>query len=117
MNLSALPDVFFIVILLVLSALIIFTYTTPTKGELFLFSYSAIVILFGIFLFQFKYYKTEENNVSKLVNEFKDKKNVLKGIVSEQPEVKDDRLRLLIKNKMADSIHCDGYVLVSVYKV
>ena len=116
MNLSALPDVFFITVLIVLFVLIIYTYTAVAKGELFLFSYSAMLILLGIFLFQYKYYKTEENNISKFVHEFKDKKGILKGVISEQPEIKDDKIRVLLKSEKIDSIDCGGYVLATVYK-
>lgn len=116
LNLSALPYSFSLIVLLVLSLTAIYVYKTISKGELFLFTYIAILIILGIFSFQFRYYKIEENNISKLTASFKDKKVVLKGTIAEQPEVKDDKVRILIESDKVDEKFSEGLVLVTIYK-
>jgi competence protein ComEC len=116
LNLSALPYIFFLIMLIAFAAVTIYVYKTISRGELFLFTYIALLIIYGILSFQFKYYKVEENNISKFSSSLKDNKSILTGTIAEQPEVKGDRIRLLID---ADSINgngCAGNVLATVYK-
>jgi competence protein ComEC len=116
LDLSSLPYMFFLGALIVFAAIAIYVYKTISKGELFLFTYIAVLIIFGIFSFQFQYNKIEENNISRLAPEFKDKKSVIIGVIDEQPEVKDDRVRMLIDVSLIDGKETEGYVLATVYK-
>lgn len=116
LNLSLLPYSFFMVFLLSFAAVILFVYRTVNKGELFLFTYAALLIIFGIFSFQFRYYKIDDDNISRITETFKDKKSILSGVVAESPEVKDNRVRLLIEADNIDGRKCRGNVLVTIYK-
>lgn len=115
-NLSQLPQWLFIGLLLALAAVIIYVYKSIRKGELYLISYAVLLVLFGIFSFQLKYYKIEEKDISRFTGSLKDKKAVLVGIVAEQPESKDDRMRILIEAGKINDMVCEGYVLATVYK-
>jgi len=81
LNLAVFPVSFFIAVLAILALSIIYLYKTLTKGELFLFSYWVLLVLFGLFSFQLRYYKTDENNISNFANELKDRKSLLKGVI------------------------------------
>jgi competence protein ComEC len=116
LNMGALPDSFFIVLLAVLAVFIIYLYKSLTKGELFIFSYWCLLVLFGLFSFQLRYFKTDDNNISNLTKDFKDKKCNIKGVIIEQSEVKDDKIRILIDAAKIDDISCQGEVLATVYK-
>ncbi len=116
LNLASLPYSFFVIALIVFAVIIIYVYKTISRGELFLFIYITLLIIYGIFSFQFSYFKIEENNISKLTATFKDKKSVLKGTIAEQPEVKSDRIRMLINAGMINEQPCEGNVLVTIYK-
>jgi competence protein ComEC len=115
-NLSVVPSVYFVIILTVLIILIIYLYKTIIKGELFLFSYIALLVFYGMFSFQFRYFKTGDDNINVIINEVKNKNTVLKGIIIEQPEIKDDKIRILLKSESVDSTLCSGLVLATVYK-
>lgn len=116
MNLSALPYAFFLAALIIFAAVIIYVYQTISRGELFLFSYAALLILFGIFSFQFRYYKIDDNDISRATELYKDKKSILYGTISDKPEVKDSRVRLLIESQSVNGNSCRGLVLVTVYR-
>jgi competence protein ComEC len=116
LNLSFLSYGFFITVLLVLTVVIVYVYKTIAKGMLFLFSYAALLVLMGIFSFQFRYYIIEENDVSKFTDDHKDKKSLIKGTIAEQPEVKDDKIRILVDAEMINGTECKGYILATVYK-
>lgn len=115
-DISAMPFCFFIVLLTVIGIVAVFIYRKINKGEIFLFSYFVLLILFGIFSFQFRYYKIDKDNISHLTQKLSDKKIILKGIIDEQPEIRDDRVRLLINVESADGIKCSGTILATIYK-
>lgn len=115
-NLGRLPYEFFIIFLVILAAVAIYIYKTISKGELFLFSYAALLVLYGIFSFQFRYHKIEDNNISSYVSELKDKNSVLTGMVVQAPEYKDDRIRILVNAEKINNAECSEDVLVTVYQ-
>lgn len=116
LNLSILPYEFFLILLLVFAAVIVYVYKTISKGELFLFTYAALLVIFGIFSFQFRYYKIDDDNISRVTESLKDKKTTISGVITESPEVKDNRVRILIDADNIDGRECSGSVLVTVYK-
>jgi len=116
LKLSVIPEIFFIVILASLITCSIYLFKTINKGELFLFSYISILVFYGIFSFQFRYFKTGEDNIAVLTNDLKNKNIILRGIIAEQPEIKEDRIRILIESESADSKECSGLVLATIYK-
>jgi len=114
-NFTSLPEWIFVTGLLTLAISIIILYSKIPKKELFLYLYLILLILFGLFSFQYRYYKTDPENISEKIKQ-SESNAVVKGIISEQPEVKEDRVRILLQvNSVNDSI-ASGYILASVYK-
>lgn len=115
-DISAMAYGIFFIILIVISIVSLFVYRKISKGELFLFSYFMLLVLFGIFSFQLRYFKMENDNISHLTEKLKNRKIPLTGLIAEQPEIRDDRVRFLIDAETADGILCSGTILVTVYK-
>ena len=120
-NLQVFDDWFFITSLIIIGAFIIVMYNLFAKGELYYFIYIFLLLLFGIFSFQYRYYKTDPNTVSSwLVKEITNSGipiNVtLKAVISERPEVTDDRMRLLLDVVSVNDSSTHGTVLASIYK-
>jgi competence protein ComEC len=115
-NLSVFSGWFFVTILLVFAAFIIAVYKMFPKGELYLIIYIFLVALFGLFSFQYRFYKTEASNISFYTGVNKSSKITLKAIVSEPPEVTDERVRILLDVIAADNSSCTGVVFATVYK-
>ncbi len=113
-NISFLPDWLFISILVSLGLFIVFLYSNIPKGELYLFSYIFLLLLFGIFSFQFRYYKTDPDNISVKLK-YSAGNSVVKGVVAEQPEVKEDRIRVLVELSSVNDSAANGFVLASIY--
>jgi competence protein ComEC len=113
-NISFLPDWLFISILVSLGLFIVFLYSRIPKSELYLFPYLFLLILFGIFSFQYRYYKTDPDNISvKLKHSVGN--SVIKGVVAEQPEVKEDRIRVLVELSSVNDSIAGGLVLATIY--
>ncbi len=114
-NLSLFPDWIFIVILIILASFIFLLYNKKAKSELYLFPYLLVIIFFGIFSFQYSFYKKSINNISHKVKQ-SPQNIILKGTITEKPEVKDDRIRLLLDvHSVNDSLY-NGTVFASIYK-
>lgn len=113
-NLAFLPDWLFISVLVSFGVSIVFLYSRITKGELYRFFYLFLLLLFGLFSFQYRYYKTDPDNIS-----FKLKQSagnsVIKGVVAEQPEVKEDRIMVLIELLSVNDSLAEGEILATVY--
>lgn len=114
-DLSFLPEWFFLTAIVTAGILIAVLYPKLQKGELFLFSCLFLLILFGLLSFQFRYYKTSENNISARILQT-EPNSVVKGIVAEQPELKDNRMRLIIQLISVNDSSVSGTMLASVYK-
>jgi competence protein ComEC len=115
-NISALPFAFFVILLCVLGIVSLFIYGKIQRGEIFLFSYCTVLILFGIFSFQLRYFKMDSDNVSHLTHSLKDKRIILTGVISEQPEIKENRVRLIIDVRSVEGIQRSGTILATIYK-
>lgn len=113
-NISFLPDWLIISILVTLALFIMFLYSRISKSELYLFSYIFLLLLFGILSFQFRYYKTDPDNISVKLK-YSVGNSVVKGVVAEQPEVKEDRIRVLIELNSLNDSAVNGFVLASIY--
>ncbi|MBL8017831.1 MAG: DUF4131 domain-containing protein, partial [Ignavibacteria bacterium] len=101
-NLQVFTDWFFITSLIIIGAFIIVMYNLFAKGELYYFTYIFLLLLFGIFSFQYRYYKTDPDSISTLVAKDNPvdgipQNVILKGVVSERPEVNEERIRLLLE--------------------
>lgn len=113
-NISFLPDWLFLSILVSLGSFIVVLYSRIPKGELYLFPYLFLLVLFGIFSFQYRYYKTDPDNISVKLKQSAGN-SVIKGVVAEQPEVKEDRVRVLIELISVNDSLAGGEVLATVY--
>lgn len=120
-NLQVLNDWFFITALFVIAAFVIVTYNLFTKGELFYFTFIFLLLLFGILSFQYRYYKTDPDNITSLLAKENTHIGIplnvnLKAVVSERPELTDERMRLLLDVVSVNDSSAHGTVLASIYK-
>ena len=114
-KLSFLPEWLYISVLVALVIFIFLLYPKTTKGELFLFPYLMLILLFGLFSFQYRFYKSEPDNVSlKIKGSISN--SVIKGTIAEQPDINDERIRFLIEVSSLNDTVTNGNVLVTVYK-
>ncbi len=114
-NLSLLPEWLFIAILAALAVIILLLYNKKASCQLYLFPYLFILILFGLFSFQYRYYKTDSDNISKHIKS-SSYNAVIKGIISEQPEVNDERIKILLNVQSVNDSASTGEVLTTIYK-
>lgn len=113
-NISFLPDWLFLSILVSVGLFIVVLYSRIPKGELYLFPYLFLLILFGIFSFQYRYYKTDPDNISAKLKQASGN-SIIKGVVTEQPEIKEDKIRLLVELISVNDSSANGFVLASIY--
>lgn len=74
-----------------------------------------LIFLFGLFSFQYRFYKSEPDNVSlKIKGSISN--SVIKGTIAEQPDINDERIRFLIEVRSLNDTVTNGNVLVTVYK-
>ncbi|MEO8512679.1 MAG: DNA internalization-related competence protein ComEC/Rec2 [Ignavibacteria bacterium] len=114
-NISFLPDWLFLSILISLGIIIALLYPRSSKGEFYLFPYIMLILILGIISFQFRFYKTDPDNVSMKVKGSVNN-SVIKGVVTEEPDINDERIRVLIDIKSLNDSVTTGLVLASVYK-
>lgn len=120
-NLQVFTDWFFITSLIIIGAFIIVMYNLFAKGELYYFTYIFLLLLFGIFSFQYRYYKTDPDSISSLIAKENPDDGIphnvmLKGVLSERPEVNDERTRLLLDVVSVNDSLASGTILATVYK-
>ncbi len=114
-NLSFLPEWLFISILIALVVFIFVLYPKSIKSELYFFPYIMLILFFGIFSFQYRFYKSDPDNVSlKIKGQLSN--SVVKGTITEQPDINEERIRLLIGVSWLNDSPADGNLLVTVYK-
>jgi len=115
LNLSTLPVWLFISGLFSLALTAIMLYSKILKKELLIYPYLLLLILFGLISFQYRYYKTDPDNISQKIKQ-SEPNAVVKGIISEQPEVKEDKVRILLQVISVNDSAASGYILASVYR-
>jgi competence protein ComEC len=92
--------------------IVIFIYNRIADSVWYLSVYICLIFLSGVLLFQYVYYKKSVTNVGNFISD----DAVIYGRISEMPELKDDRIRLLLDADSVNGNIADGYVLVTVYK-
>jgi len=118
-NLALLPEWLFWLILTVLAGFILILYKKRNSGEIFLFPFILVIILFGIFSFQYSYNKKDADNIEKetKVNRVE---SVLKGVLIEKPVITDEKIKFLADvsslNTGDKERSVSGTVLITVYK-
>ncbi len=120
-NLQVFADWFFITSLVVIGCFIIVMYNLFAKGELYYFTYIFLLLLFGIFSFQYRYYKTDPDSISTLAAKDNPvdgipQNVILKGVISERPEVNEERMRLLLEVVSVNDSSANGTILATVHK-
>ncbi len=89
---------FLISLQIILALFVIYLYSKlSASSRLNLIALFALVFLFGLIRFNFVYNRYTENNISGQVIRLKDKEVTLYGNVIEQPDVKDERVRMIIE--------------------
>lgn len=114
-NLQLLPKWIFILILTALAVLILVLYIKKFKNEIYLFPYLMVLIFFGILSFQFSYNKQETENISNQTSRLTGNV-IIRGVVTEKPEVTNERIRLLFDVKSINDSVAEGMVFATVYK-
>jgi len=104
------------IILLFLAILIIVLYDFLFKNKLNFILYYLFIILFGFISFQFRHFNELESGVSQKIKDGLYDKIILKGIVSENPEIKQESIRMLLDDLEVDGAKAEGLVLASVYR-
>ena len=115
-NLSSYPAYLFIILLVLSGVILIFLYKSVRLSNYYLLIYSALLILFGLFSFQCKYFIADENIISGLFNDTREIKTLIRGVVSERPEVNNDRIRFMLSGISINDKSYSGEILASVYK-
>jgi len=120
-NLHVLNDGVFVIILITIAAFIIVMYNLFAKGELYYFIFIFLLLLFGIISFQYGYYKSDPDSITSLLTKENTDGGIpfnvtLKAVVSESPEVTDERIRLLLDVISVNDSIAHGTVLASIYK-
>lgn len=114
-DLSFLPHWLFLVFLSVVIISVVITYTKLNKGRVFLFAYLILLMAAGFAGLQYKHRLTESNNISSHINST-GSKVILKGSISERPEINNDRIRLVLDVLSVNDSDVSGTVLVSIFK-
>lgn len=120
----AFPEIpFYLIILtqLILATAGIFSYYKFSQSsKTFLLIFIIVTALLGILRFDFFYNRPDVKNIKLAVSKLRDEEIRLFGKVLEQPDVKDDRVRLIVSS---DSLHnsqknyrISGNIQVTVYK-
>lgn len=89
---------FLISLQIILPLFVIYLYSKITASfRLNFIALFVLIFLFGLLRFNFVYNRYTENNISGQVVRLKDKEVTLYGTVIEQPDVKDERVRMIIE--------------------
>ena len=120
-KLSAFSNVYFTSFLILLAIISLKVYNKIRNVFSLNFSvYFLLVFVFGVISMQFRYYKLDENCIYKNIDSLKNKNTVLYGTLSEEPDVKDDRIKIVVD---ADSLSqggklypYNGTVIATIYK-
>lgn len=96
--------------------MILFVYKPAGKNRMFLYSYMIILLLYGLFSFQYRYHYTELDNISSVIDDFEGRSAKIKGVLIQKPEVKDDRIRLSIELMNVDEQNKSGIILATIYQ-
>ncbi len=110
-----------ITIQIIISVIAVYLYSKLNQSfERIFIIFFIVVSILGFSRFEFLYNRTGENSISSKLSEIKDNETGLFGKVLEQPEIKYDRVRVLIE---ADSVKIasktysvNGNVQATVYK-
>jgi len=101
------------------AALIFYIKLSKSFIRLFIL-FSAALLALGYLRFEFVYNRNSENNISEKIYQFKDKEVTLYGTLIEQPEVKDERVRMIIETDSiklgANTFTATGNVQAVIYK-
>ncbi len=114
-NLAFLPEWLFLFILFSLAIFIGILYTKSFKKEIFLLLYLFLLLMFGIFSFQYRFYKSDPDNVSAKVKTSINN-SLIRGVIIEQPDINEERIRIIIDVEAINDSITSGLVLASVYK-
>ncbi|MCX7877203.1 MAG: DNA internalization-related competence protein ComEC/Rec2 [Ignavibacteria bacterium] len=87
-------------------------YKYINRNKCYLLSFIILIFLCGFLWFQFRHFDKDIDNVSFHLSD----EASIRGIISEMPEIKNDKVRLLIKVDSASRKPASGYVLATVYK-
>jgi competence protein ComEC len=115
-DLSFLSELPLVILLAATGFSVILIYRTASNRKPFFFTFLALLLLYGFLSFQLKYFLIDVNSIGSFIEREKEFKTVLKGTITERPDSKDDRIRLLLGNVTIEKGSFNGNVLVTIYK-
>ncbi len=121
LKISQFENIYFFTGLILLALFSVFIYRKVINLYSLQFAiYFIFVFVFGFVSMQFKYYNLDENSIYRNIDSLKNNNTLLCGIVSDEPDIKDNRIKITLD---ADSLmqsgttyNLKGTVLVTVYK-
>jgi competence protein ComEC len=121
LGISYLHGLYFLVFLVLIAILSIFIYTKIKQALSYQYLvYFIFALIFGTASMQYYYYKIDDNSILRNAGHFKYSNVILYGTISDDPDIKDDRLRLMIDtdslSQGTNSFQIKGTVLATVYK-
>lgn len=87
-------------------------YKNISQSFQYLVLFIVLIFISGFLWFQFRYYEKDDFNFSDNLAE----ELILTGVISEMPEIRDDRIRLLINSDSLKGKPLKGYILATIYK-
>lgn len=115
-SLTYLPVYAFILLLAFFGSVIIVLYRKIFRSKFFPYSYWTMLIFFGFVSFQLQYFKIDDDNLSRIIPASGELKTTVKGVISEKPEIKEDRLRIVLCDISINSKKLSGEVIATVYR-
>lgn len=115
-DLSFLPAYIFISLIATLGILLFFLYKTAGKSLTFLYMYFILLVLFGFVSLQYRYFKSDDDNISRIVPPAGELKSAIRGVISERPEVNNDRVRFILNDVIVEGKKYSGDIIATIYK-
>src|SRR4030095_8430301 len=101
------------VLILILALIGIISYSLFYKSSVFRYIYFITLMAIGFVSFQNRFFIGRENSISAKIN---DDKIIIKGTVGENPEIKEQSIRILMDDISIECQAFEGMILASVYR-
>ncbi|MFI5212139.1 MAG: ComEC/Rec2 family competence protein, partial [Ignavibacteria bacterium] len=115
-SLVFLPSYIFILSLVIIAISSVFQYRYISRGSVPRSVYLFLLVLFGFTSFQFRYFKIDDDNISRIIPSGSELKSTVRGTISERPEIKDDRIRFILSDITIEGREYGGSIIAAVYK-
>jgi competence protein ComEC len=120
-SISSFPAIYFALFLtlLTLASILIYNKTKLVFSRQYLF-FLLPVFIFGVISMQYYYHKVDDNSIQRSAGKFKYSNVIIYGTITDEPDVNDDRMRMIVEvdslSQGINTFQFKGSVLVSVYR-